>query len=282
VAAQCCRHAARTRCPAVVNSAIENTAALADWLCLEPEELAWYADLKQLSSRSQIEALRHYRFDFRLKQSGGVRLIEAPKPCLKALQRQILEWLLAAIPPHPAAHGFVQGRGIQTFAAPHVGKGVVVRMDIRNFFPAITRPRIQRLFRTAGYPEIVADTLGRLCTSAVPPAQWARGKLKIALNQLREHQKLYQIPHLPQGAPNSTALANLRRYRVDRRLSGLARAFEATYTRYADDLAFSGERNLAELPAYAAAILREEGFQGELSQNSHHCLPAPASTSPAW
>ena len=78
--------------------AIETTAALADWLWLEPEELACYADLKQLSSRSHDEALCHYRLAFRVKQSGGVRFIEAPKPRLKALQCQVLGWLLAAIP----------------------------------------------------------------------------------------------------------------------------------------------------------------------------------------
>src|SRR5690606_23897215 len=49
-----------------------------------------------------------------------------------------------------------------------------------------------------------------------------------------------RIPHLPQGAPTSPALSNLIAHGLDRRLTGLAAAREATYTRYADDLAFSG------------------------------------------
>jgi hypothetical protein len=71
--------------------------------------------------------------------------------------------------------------------------------------------------------------------------------------------------HLPQGAPTSPALANLCAYRVDCRLSGLAQATDAVYTRYADDLAFSGneafDRCVERFAAQAAAILLEEGFE---------------------
>jgi RNA-directed DNA polymerase len=57
--------------------------------------------------------------------------------------------------------------------------------------------------------------------------------------------KPYLSRHLPQGAPTSPALANLSAYGLDVRLSGLANAFGATYTRYADDLTFSGDHRFA-------------------------------------
>ena len=82
---------------------------------------------------------------------------------------------------------------------------------------------------------------------------------------MAEARMLYAGAHLPQGAPTSPALANLCAYRVDCRLSGLAQAAGAAYTRYADDLAFSGgegfERCVERFSAQSAAILFEEGFQ---------------------
>jgi len=69
---------------------------------------------------------------------------------------------------------------------------------------------------------------------------------------------------VPQGAPTSPALANICAYRVDCRLSGLARSAGAAYTRYADDLAFSGdgafEKCVERFTWHAAAVLLEEGF----------------------
>ena len=88
--------------------------------------------------------------------------------------------------------------------------------------------------------------------------------MDIPAAQLREARALYSRPHLPQGAPTSPALANLCAYRVDCRLAGLAKSAGAQYTRYADDLAFSGgeafERCVERFRTHVAAILREEGF----------------------
>jgi retron-type reverse transcriptase len=191
-------------------------------------------------------------------------LIEAPKPRLKELQRQILSEILEKIPPHPAAHGFLKGRSIKTFVAPHVAQRLVLRMDLRDFFPAVAGARIQAFFRTLGYPEAVADLLGGICTNAVPRDAWTGAGPDIDRARLREAHALYSQPHLPQGAPTSPALANLCSYRADCRLAGLARAAGAAYTRYADDLAFSGseafERIIERFRTHAAAILIEEGF----------------------
>jgi hypothetical protein len=243
---------------------IESAGDLADWLGLYPGELFWFADLKGLEYSSSGPRLRHYHYRVLSKSYGNIRLIEAPKPRLKQMQRQILARILEKIPPHPAVQGFLKGRSIKTFVAPHVGQRVVLRMDLRDFFPSISGARIQTVFRTVGYPEHVADLLGGLCTNAAPRDAWKYAGFDIDPARLREARTLYARPHLPQGAPTSPALANICAYRVDCRLAGLAHAAGAAYSRYADDLAFSGgkefERSVERFSTHAAAILHEEGF----------------------
>lgn len=240
---------------------IPSVAALAQWLRLTPSELEWFSDPKGLLARPLDPRLRHYSYRLLHKSSGGLRLIEAPKQHMRAMQRQILREILAPIPVHPAAHGFVKGRSIRTFAAPHTGRAVVLRMDLNDFFPTFTRARIQTLFRMCGYPEAVADRLGNLCTTIVPSSLFA----KLAFEDAAAARELYTRPHLPQGAPTSPALANICAYRLDCRLAGLARAAGAVYTRYADDLAFSGDHDFVlraeRFAASAAAICNDAGFR---------------------
>jgi RNA-directed DNA polymerase len=249
--------------------AIESVGALADWLWLEHGDLDWFADLRGLGYKNNGERLRHYHYRVLPKRSGGIRLIEAPKPRLKKLQREILAGILEKIPPHAAAHGFVKGRSIKTFIAPHVGQRVVLRMDLLDFFASVGGARIQTLFRTLGYPETVADLLGGICTNAVPRDVWRDVKNDRGLDfdalELEEARALYSRPHLPQGVPTSPALANSCAFRVDCRLSGLAKSVGAEYTRYADDLAFSGSGRFGGLverfATHVAAVLLEEGFR---------------------
>jgi RNA-directed DNA polymerase len=244
--------------------AIESVGALAGWLGLTIGELEWFADLKALGYKRPDPRLSHYRYRALAKESGNIRLLEAPKPRLKVLQRQILSEILEKIPPHRAAHGFLKGRSSKTFVAPHVAQCVVLRMDLRDFYPALAGARIQALFRTLGYPEAVSDLLGGICTNAVPPDAWKEVGAEIDRVRLRQARALYSRPHLPQGAPTSPALANLCSYRADCRLRGLARAVGAAYTRYADDLAFSGSEDFARIverfSTHVAAVLIEEGF----------------------
>ena len=243
---------------------IESVGALPDWFWLEYGDLDWFADLKGLSFKTSHTGLGHYHYRVLAKQSGSIRLIEASKPRLKRLQRQILAGILENIPPHEAAHGFVKERSIKTFAASHVGQRVVLRMDLRDFFPSFAAARIQTVFRMLGYPESVADLLGGVCTNAVPRGVWTNPEIDVDRIQLQEARALYSRPHLPQGAPTSPALANVCTFRADCRLHGLAKSVHAKYTRYADDLAFSGgeefERHVEHFSTHAAAILIEEGF----------------------
>jgi hypothetical protein len=132
-------------------------------------QLDWLADCKGLERTARAEPLRNYVYRWIKKRSGARRLIEAPKPRLKALQRKVLRGILDHIPPHEAAHGFRPGRSILSYAAPHVAQRVVLRLDLAHFFPSIARPRVQGLFHTAGYPESVARLLTGLCTNVTPP-----------------------------------------------------------------------------------------------------------------
>ena len=244
---------------------IRTAAELAGWLGIDLAELDWFADLKSLELTRPRDRLRHYHYRPLAKQFGQMRLIESPKPRLKQVQRRILGEILDRIPPHPAAHGFRRGRSITTFAQPHVGQKIVVRIDLQGFFPSIRIARIQALFRTVGYPEEVADLLGGLCTNAAPFEVWESVARQKGDRQLIETCRFYSQPHLPQGAPTSPALANLCAYRLDCRLSALASAAGATYTRYADDIVFSGQRGFARVAKrfhiHACATVMEEGFR---------------------
>jgi hypothetical protein len=229
---------------------LATTGDLAAWLGLSPAELDWLADSRRAHGSTEKPALQNYRYALIPKRDGTKRLLEAPKPRLKAIQRRILHEILDAVPVHGAAHGFVAGRSCRTGAQIHAGEAVVATFDLAGFFPSIGLPRIHGLFRSLGYPWGAARALAGLCTTLTP-------------RDLRP-DALHGVPHLPQGAPTSPALANLLAFTLDRRLHGLARAAGATYTRYADDLAFSGDAAFAKaLPRFTNSvetILREEGF----------------------
>src|SRR2546429_9495889 len=100
-------------------------------------------------------------------------------------------------------------------------RDVVLRLDLKDFFPGILRARILAIFLTAGYPESVAEVLTGLCTNSVPTDVIKAASSANNPPQLRRLKLLYQRPHLPQGAPTSPALANLAAYRLDCRLAGL-------------------------------------------------------------
>ncbi|MBC7928113.1 MAG: RNA-directed DNA polymerase [Bryobacteraceae bacterium] len=243
---------------------IETTGALAEWLWLDAGHLEWYADLKAFAETSISEKLSHYSYHVLRKRTGSVRLIEAPKRQIKKLQTQILEWILNPVPPHPAVHGFIAKRSITTFVAPHTGQRVVLKMDLRNFFPSLRAARIQAFFRTAGYPDEVAQLLTGVCTNITPRRFWRAPELNLTLQEIQDMRDLYGRPHLPQGAPTSPALANLCAWRLDCRLQALAASAGAQYTRYADDLVFSGDehfdRSVSRFSAHIGAVVLEEGF----------------------
>ena len=243
---------------------IESTGELAKWLGVTFSELEWFAELRNFRYREELSAAAHYHYKFLTKRSGGVRLIEIPKSRIKELQRNILAEVLERVPPHQAAHGFVKGRSIKTFVAPHIGQRVVLKMDLSDFFPTFRAARIQTVFRMLGYPEAVADLLAGICTNAVPRHIWKSKPTEVGNTLWREAKESYARPHLPQGAATSPALANICCHRMDCRLAGLANVAGVNYTRYADDLAFSGgeefSNRVERFADHVGAILLEEGL----------------------
>ena len=234
---------------------------LARWLDLSPRRLDWFADIAGRNTEAQTEALNHYCWHWLPRRNGLPRLIEAPKPTLKRLQRRILREILDLVPCHPAAEGFRKGRSCHNHAQRHAGEDLVIAADLRDFFLRVPLARVHGLFRSLGYPWDVARLLTGICSSNLPQDAFddlAKAQLPTWRNRGRQ-----LAPHLPQGAPTSPSLANLCCWRLDLRLAGLARSFDANYSRYADDLAFSGGADLTQAVApylrCLAKIVREEG-----------------------
>src|SRR4029078_8944945 len=121
-----------------------------------------------MNARAADAKLSHYHRRWVAKARGGWRLLEAPKPRLKRIQRWLLDNVLAPIPPSDVAQGFVPGRSVRTFVAPHVGRALVVRMDLEDFFACVSRARIAALFGRVGYPRRVAIALASLCPAPTP------------------------------------------------------------------------------------------------------------------
>jgi RNA-directed DNA polymerase len=227
-------------------------------------QLLWLADPTGRNPGARNAALRTYRCKWVPKRSGGARLLEVPTPLLRRAQRKLLDAVLNQLPPHDAAHGFRVGRSPLTNAAEHCGRAVVLKFDLADFFPSIPVARVFALFGSLAYPDAVVRLLGALCTTRLRRADWnARPN---PAHDGSEHSQWVKFGarHLPQGAPTSPALANLIARRLDVRLAGLAEACGATYTRYADDLTFSGDealrRGAHRFERRVVLIAAEEGF----------------------
>lgn len=197
--------------------------------------------------------LVHYHRYSIPKKTGGLRGISAPKPALARAQQWVLENIVGRMKIEPEAHGFAETRSIVTNATPHLRRRVVVNMDLKDFFPSVTFRRTKGLFAAIGYSESVATLLALLCTEPPRvPATLDGKRLHVALGDRR----------LPQGACTSPGITNAVCRALDRRLAGLAAAFECTYTRYADDLTFSSDhqRKLGTLLRCVRSVVTDEGF----------------------
>jgi retron-type reverse transcriptase len=171
------------------------------------------------------------------KKAGGTRTITAPYDNLKRLQRQLLTRGLLHIPVHRSAHGFRAGRSVLTNALPHVRQPLVVNVDIRAFFPSTP------------YAAIV-DVCSKL----------AGGRLSPAAVRLVADICAYGGA-LPTGAPTSPAIANIILAPVDRALSRAAARWRIRYTRYADDLTFSGRGEVHRIIPFVKRLLAEHGYE---------------------
>ncbi len=230
----------------------KDAEALAKAMGIDVPTLRWF------SYHRDVDAGTHYRRWQIPKRTGGFRTITAPKRGLKAAQRWVLRNIAEKLPVHASAHGFLSARSIVTNAKAHAGADVVVKVDVKDFFPTVTWRRVKGLFRKAGLAESTATLLAMVCTEAPRDVVEFRGRTLFVANGPRA---------LPQGAPTSPMITNAICLRLDRRLSGLARVLGFVYTRYADDLTFSWRKSddRAKAPVGALLgglkkILRGEGF----------------------
>lgn len=223
--------------------------------------------LLDISLEEFDDAMRAPRYRLRsiAKANGNPRMLEIPPEPLRVLQRRLLHRVLDQVSPHDAAHGFVRGRSVHTHAAPHVSRALVIRLDLADFFPSISGARVFLLLRALGYDVHMANLLTAMCVT-----QQTRAALRVAMrsasfDQLSAANERFGVNHLPQGAPTSPAIANLCAFALDVRLRAWADAFGASYTRYADDLVFSGDAVFAaryrEFIVTARAIIAAEGWR---------------------
>lgn len=188
----------------------------------------------------KIEAYRTFRVQKRgksnelPKHARRFRTICVPEPRLMRAQRWIAQNILNAVTPHDASYAFAKKRDLVKSAEKHAGARWLVKVDVRNFFESISERQVYFVFRRQGYPALLCFQLARICTrlpveklshplpltSDLPYRRWPEG-------------------HLPQGAPSSPMLANLAAHALDVQLSEMCMKLGWTYTRYADDLAFS-------------------------------------------
>jgi hypothetical protein len=205
---------------------------------------------------------QHYRYQLLPKRTGGWRLLEVPQPYLRTLQRRVLDALLAHVPPHEAACGYVRGRSVVDHARAHAGQAALLKFDLRDFFATVRASRVHATFAELGYSTAVARALTALCTTATPEPVLERLRTEGGLSW--EQAMRLRDAHLPQGAPTSAALANLCAFRMDVRIAGLARDMGARYTRYADDIVLSGDTRLLRqadrIEARVGAIALDAGF----------------------
>jgi retron-type reverse transcriptase len=228
---------------------LSTPSELAEALGLSISRLRWLAFHAEAATRV------HYVTFEVPKKSGGTRRLSAPHRSLAAAQRWILDRIVGMLPIEPEAHGFVPGRSILTNATPHSGRSVVVNLDLKDFFPSIGFRRVRSVFRRAGYSPAVATILALLCTESP--------RREVVYDGTTYH--VATAPRgLPQGASTSPGLSNLVARRFDRRLSGLAKKLGIQYTRYADDLTFSGDDAFKSKVGYLMARVRHiaeaEGF----------------------
>ncbi len=181
----------------------------------EFEHLSRLIGIDQTRFRAMVNSTSSFYRTFHIKKRlGGLREISSPFPSLLICQDWIYKNILLNIPVHSCVHGYVPGRSIFTNAAPHLKSRCILKMDIRNFFPSIKIDWVANFFNQLGYADNVSFYLASLCC---------------------------KNGSLVQGASTSPYLTNILLRGLDHRLYNLAQSYNMEYTRYADDLTFSGE-----------------------------------------
>ena len=173
---------------------------------------------------STLGVTRYTTFQVPKKKKGEFRTIDAPVPELKYIQRCLNVIFQTLHTPHAAAMGFVPGRSVADNAMRHLGQNYVYNIDLKDFFPSISSGRLFKRLQAKPF-----------CLNA---------ELASLITDLCCHADAEGRHVLPQGAPTSPTITNIVCERLDRKLQQLAKAYGLKYTRYADDITFSGMSNV--------------------------------------
>lgn len=244
--------------------------------------LAYLAGLDPGTTRAyaarswSIEPYRVFKLKKRPKPnsqapSRGFREICVPEPDLMRLQRWIAQNILSKTIPHPCSFAFHRDRGILKAAERHCGSRWLVKLDVRDFFQSITERQCYGVFRSLGYGALISFELSRICTRG-PKLDRYRGAIPLGGRPYLKGEE----GRLPQGAPTSPAMANMVVEALDTRLFALAAGFGWTYTRYADDMAFSTQADASRGEASKiVALAKAEVGRFGLELNGAKTVVAP-------
>ena len=243
---------------------------VANALELTPSKLQW---LIYERGASNIDHYLRYEIP---KKSGGKRLISSPKKDMKKAQKWILENILIHLDVDKAAMAFQKGLSIIDNASLHVKSKIVVRIDIKDFFPTITFPRVRGFFESLGYNPGVATVFALICTDS--PKVILKQEAIDGEKNNKDYPQFIVISErsLPQGACTSPSLANLICRKIDSRLNGYSSKSGWKYSRYADDLIFSTTSEDSyphRLIKSISSIISEEGFK--VNQSKTRLMRAP-------
>lgn len=199
-----------------------------------------YEYLRSVIASRGSDCYREFRIT---KRGGGLRRIVVPAPELMAVQRWIVREILRREPVHPSSFAYARGSSIIACADRHVGAGWLLKLDIHDFFESIPEKSVYRVFRSIGYQRLVAFELARLCTRPwlLPPA--ATLEARQVRNWETRGIEFYRqrfTGYVPQGAPTSPMLSNLVCRELDEQLATFGVSAGLVYTRYSDDITFSG------------------------------------------
>lgn len=201
----------------------------------ELEHLSLLVGIEYIELRSMIFGTHRFYRKFKIrKKRGGFREISAPLPSLLSVQQWINENILSKVKISICATGFRPRKSILTNAKIHCNRRTILKVDLSDFFPSIDIRRVIGVFRELGYPANVAVAMARLCCE--------NGKL-------------------PQGSAASPALANIICRGLDLRLYQLSKKNKLRYTRYADDIALSGDKIAPGIRKLIFEIISDEGFK---------------------
>lgn len=220
--------------------------------------LAMLMDIKHHNLMHMIENSEHYYKTYKLrKKNGGTRFITAPNNELKWVQRWILIHILEKVPSHPNVFSFRKGTSINQNATLHTGKQIILNVDLYRFFDSIDCKRVYGFFHYLGYAKNIAWDLAKLVTTMLPKSYW---------DQVRKEDVFFKSyirlkrNVLPQGAPTSPILSNFIGLSMDKIFQSIADKSGIEYSRYADDITFSGERNKLPSKMFISKIIKQQNF----------------------